>query len=105
MSPLISSVAGSTNSARLSESPMPGCVNITRVVSPGAGAGRTANRRGPGPMRSCAARTWLASGCAGPVDVVCSWSAYSRFSICGVSTNSVPVTAATKMKGPTNSPM
>ncbi|KAG1059099.1 hypothetical protein G6F40_018197 [Rhizopus arrhizus] len=66
----MSSVTGSTNKARLSESPRPGYVDITRVVSPSPGAGRTANSRGPAPMRACAAWTWLARDWAGPVEVV-----------------------------------
>jgi len=45
------------NTARLSESPRAGVLNITRVVLPACGAGRTADRVAASPMYAWATST------------------------------------------------
>ncbi|MDQ1081821.1 hypothetical protein QE401_004414 [Pseudoroseomonas cervicalis] len=65
-SPSTASVTGSMKMARLSESPRPGVVNITRVVWPGAGAGRRAKKRASGPATARAASSCAARLCGAP---------------------------------------
>ncbi len=67
--------AGSTKIARVWLGMRPSPVNMTRVVSPGAGAGRTATRVPDPPTTASAASTCWASGTVDPVAGACSSSA------------------------------
>ncbi|MDQ1102745.1 hypothetical protein QE405_000029 [Nocardioides zeae] len=82
-SPCVSPVTGSTKTARVREVATSPASNITRVVAPSSGAGRTATSGRSG-STSRAAATWASSGRAGPRESVVSTSSYTTLSTCGV---------------------